>query len=101
MVQIVSVDPAGFRRLSTHALALVAAVGVTITGMAAVPVAEMRAASDADSPPGQALPAQVELDLKPLPAAVAPTLPAPTQGADQTQALVVFNPSLGLPQWLR
>ena len=104
MVQIVPENPTGYRRLATHALALAAVVGVAVGGMGATPVSEMQAAStvtnDVDSVPSQVMPAQVELDLKP-PAAMAPTLLAPTQGADQRQALVVFNPSLGLPQWLR
>ncbi|HLZ27067.1 MAG TPA: serine hydrolase [Chloroflexota bacterium] len=98
-MHIIPEDPAGYRRLSTHAVALVAVVGVAVGGMmTAAPVAEMHAASDVDVP-SQVLPAQVALDL-PSPT-LAPTPPQRTQGADQRQAVVVFNPSLGLPQWLR
>ena len=106
-MQIIRKDPAGFRRLSTHAVALAAVVGVAVGGMVtASPVAEMQAASDVDSP-SQILPAQAALDLRPPTATQSPLVPAgttsrTTQGADQRQAVVVaFNPNLGLPQWLR
>jgi hypothetical protein len=94
-------DPTGYRRVVTHAVALAAVVGVAVTGMAAVPVVEMQAASDVDSVPSQVLPAQAALDLRPPIGASATTSAQRTQGADQRQAVVAFNPGLGLPQWLR
>src|SRR5438094_934939 len=109
-------DTAGYRRLSTHGVALVAVIGAVVVGVAsATPVAEMQIAGaqsaldyDQDAAPSQALPAQAALDLgrpnstEPAspPIALAETSPPRTQGADQRQA-VAFNPRLGLPQWLR
>jgi D-alanyl-D-alanine carboxypeptidase len=92
-------------RLGTHAVALAALIGVVVVGVSsATPVAEMQIASDTDSSPSQALPAQVTLDLSaPIPAQTPTSLAgsqARTQGANQRQA-VAFNPRLGLPQWLR
>jgi D-alanyl-D-alanine carboxypeptidase len=69
--------------------------------LTASPVAEMQAASDSDSAPSQVLPAQAALDLSAPGPTQVPTAPQRTQGADQQQAVVAFNPSLGLPQWLR
>ncbi len=101
MVQLVTERPTRSRRLGTHAIALAAVFGAAISGMAAAPATEMRAASSADSPASQSLPAEAQADLRPLPPLALPSLLQPTQGADQTQAVLAFNPSLGLPQWLR
>jgi D-alanyl-D-alanine carboxypeptidase len=61
---------------------------------------ELQAAQAAATEPNQALPAQVQLPLAPL-----PTPALPMQAADQTQQTAIsrlpFNPSLGLPPWLR
>ena len=95
----------GSIRVGLHALALVGVVGFSLVGVVTANrgvdlQAGTAVASSTDAMPSQALPAQVQLPLAP------PELPvAATQGADQTQQAAVvrpgFNPSVGLPLWLR
>ncbi|HEV7664921.1 MAG TPA: D-alanyl-D-alanine carboxypeptidase family protein [Chloroflexota bacterium] len=103
MAQILPRDQVGYRRLGTHACALVAVVGLALVGAAfatpASPV-ELRIARDGDSESNRALPAQVPLPLGPLAPMPLATVGSRTQGADQIQALA-FDPRRGLPQWLR
>jgi hypothetical protein len=94
-----------------HTCALVAVVGSALVSAAfarAAPVpvpeasVELQIARQSSADPSRELPAQVSLPLGPMPLE-APPLASPTarsQGADQLQALS-FNPSLGLPTWLR
>ncbi len=99
MARFVTKDPRLNRRLGTHAIILIAVVGVTLTSAFAGPAHEMVVAVVASDSPqsGQTLPAQrtLELDAR----ATAPAA-AVTQGAEQRQSLA-FNPRQGLPQWLR
>lgn len=105
-------------RFVTHCFALVAISLVLASSAGSRPAAEVRIASDSESPPTRLLPAQVELDtgaLEQRPAAVGDqrsavppeATPAPTSltrstlGADQLQATVTFDPRRGLPRWLR
>ena len=102
-------------RFVTHGFALVAISLVLASSAGSRPAAEVRIASDSESPPTRLLPAQVELDtgaLEQRPAAVGDqrsavppeATPAPTSltrstlGADQLQATVTFDPRRGLPR---
>src|SRR5712692_5649451 len=99
MARFVTKDPRLNRRLGTHAIILIAVVGVTLTSAFTGPAHEMVVAIVASDSPesGQTLPAQrtLELDAR----ATAPAAPV-IQGAEQRQSLA-FNPRQGLPQWLR
>jgi hypothetical protein len=92
--------PGDFRRVGSHAVALVAVIGLALVSAAtATPaVVELQVAAVDDSASGQAQPALLPLPLGPV-VAGPPTAPR-TLGADQRQA-VAFNPRLGLPHWLR
>jgi D-alanyl-D-alanine carboxypeptidase len=91
-------------RLASHALALSAVTALVLAAALAVPTPrETQAQSEpqvAASLPEQAM---LPLDIVPTPQptlATLATLATHTQGADQTQAVAVFNPRLGLPMWL-
>src|SRR5207302_6878115 len=105
-------------RFVTHGFALVAISLVLASWAGSRPAAEVRIASDTDSPPTRLLPAQAVLDtgaleqrpaavgdqrsaLPPDPTATPTTLTRSTLGADQLQATVTFDPRRGLPRWLR
>src|SRR6266851_574071 len=92
--------PSSFCRIGSHAVALIAVVGLAFVSAAATrpPVIELQVAAVDDPGSSQPLPAQVPLPLGPI--NVVPTVAPRTQGADQRQ-VVTFNPRLGLPQWLR
>src|SRR5258708_33286185 len=87
-------------RFGTHAIVLIAVIGVTLasaftrSGASEQTVARVAANS---SESDQAAPAQraLELDTR----AAAPAAAPVTQAADQRQSLA-FNPRQGLPQWL-
>jgi hypothetical protein len=107
MAQFFPRDQVGYRRIGTHACALVAVIGIALVSAAfatPAPSMELRIARDGDSEPNRTLPAQVPLPIGPLPMGAgvggAAAAGAQTLGADQRQALA-FNPRLGLPQWLR
>jgi hypothetical protein len=99
MARLIPSSHREYRRVGSHAIALIAVVGLAITSAAArPPVVELQVAAVDDPGSSQALPAQVPLPLGPV--SVVPTAAPRTQGADRRQA-VAFNPRLGLPQWLR
>jgi hypothetical protein len=89
-------------RVGTHVCAL-AVVGAALTGaVAAAPVAQVQIASESSAEPSSLLPPQAALGMVSLESAPAPVArPPATQGADQVQATVTFDPRLGMPQWLR
>jgi hypothetical protein len=107
-------------RVGTHVFAL-ALVGVALASAASsAPAARVRIARESTTEPSSRLPAQAALDMVPLDNAAAPLDSAPTPapraapaaatdgvaaaatfGADQRQATLIFDPRLGLPQWLR
>jgi D-alanyl-D-alanine carboxypeptidase len=102
-------DRRGYHRLSTHACALVAVVGLAVVSAAfarPAPAGEPQLGGDSATEPDHQLPAQVPLPIGPIsvPNQTVPNQLPPvgvrTQGADQLPVLT-FDPHLGLPQWLR
>jgi D-alanyl-D-alanine carboxypeptidase len=101
----------GLRRLSGHGVVLIIMSVALASAVSATPTASTRVtAVESEPTPNSAEPAQIALDFGPAPVArvapasvapVSPTLAPRTQGADQLQATVSFNPRQGLPQWLR
>jgi D-alanyl-D-alanine carboxypeptidase len=105
MSQFIPHDLRAARRMGTHALALGLVLGIALAGVssAAAPVSDLRISS-VTSQTSSVLPGQVVLDFvaaTPVPTAVAGGVR--TQGADQRggTAPAAFDPSLGMPLWLR
>jgi hypothetical protein len=106
--------PTSQRRMGTHLVALAGVLSVAVIGTARATPAFLAEATPTveTSATSRDRPAQVQLPLGPVAPGVGtgtgsgPVAPRGTQGADQTLDLALapppgFNPSLGLPAWLR
>ena len=90
------------KRVGTHACALVIVSAALASAVGATPAAPVQIASESSAEPSSLLPAQAALELAPLDSVPTPAARIlATQGADQVQATVRFDPRMGMPQWLR
>src|SRR5919108_640651 len=91
-------------RLAAHGLALAAVTTLVLIGALTLPAPQATRAQQQPPDAAQADPAQRPLDLGATAGAEAAASAGPgTQGANQqvVQKAPLFNPSLGLPLWLR